>query len=239
MPDLITYIEASVAAERERQKAKLAAQRKRFRLAMGAAGVMLVLAIASGVVGFVAYEKSIEATKNLAEAKRSQSNFLAKVSREVADTRTSSLGMLLALKALPDDLRNTERPYVAAAEVSLNYALNAHYERRDIAVLEGHKSAVIHADFSPDDRRIVTASGDDTTRLWDAVTRETVAVLEGHERSVFHAAFSPDGTRIVTASNANTARIYPVYSLRELIKVARARVGRELTTEERKEFFLE
>jgi WD40 repeat protein len=64
------------------------------------------------------------------------------------------------------------------------------------------------AAFSPDGKRIVTASEDDTVRVWDAATAKEIAVLRGHENRVYSAAFSPDGTRIVTASGDKTARIW-------------------------------
>ena len=63
------------------------------------------------------------------------------------------------------------------------------------------------AEFSPDGKRIVTASGDKTARIWDAETYQQIAVLKGHEDAVSSAAFSPDGKRIVTAS-ADTAKIW-------------------------------
>ena len=53
---------------------------------------------------------------------------------------------------------------------------------------------------------VVTASEDNTARLWDAAAGKEIAVLRGHENSVWSAAFSPDGTRVVTASEDNTAR---------------------------------
>ena len=57
-------------------------------------------------------------------------------------------------------------------------------------VLEGHQAWVLSAAFSPDGERIVTASDDNTARLWD-VTGRQVAVLEGHQAWVLSAAFSP------------------------------------------------
>ena len=67
------------------------------------------------------------------------------------------------------------------------------------------------ASFSPDGKRIVTASEDKTARIWDAETGQQIGEpLSGHEGSVESAAFSPDGKRIVTASADKTARIWDV-----------------------------
>ena len=49
------------------------------------------------------------------------------------------------------------------------------------------------AAFSPDGSRIVTASADQTARIWDAATAKEMLVLRGHEDLVFAAAFSPAG----------------------------------------------
>src|SRR5262249_42235336 len=62
--------------------------------------------------------------------------------------------------------------------------------------------------FSPDGSRIVTASSDNTARIWDAASAREIAVLRGHDSYVNSAAFSPDGSRIVTASSDKTARIW-------------------------------
>ena len=72
------------------------------------------------------------------------------------------------------------------------------------------------AAFSPDGARIVTASGDQTARIWDAATRQGVAVLRGHQGDVHSAAFSPDGSRIVTASDDKTARIWDAATGQEI-----------------------
>jgi WD40 repeat protein len=73
---------------------------------------------------------------------------------------------------------------------------------------EGHTAQVYDAAFSPDGKRIVTASGDDTARIWDAATGATIAVLNGHSDSVLSAAFSRQGDRIVTASADETVRVW-------------------------------
>ena len=74
--------------------------------------------------------------------------------------------------------------------------------------LEGHGAQVYDAAFSPDGKRIVTASADNTARIWNAATGETMAVLSGHSNSVLSAAFSRQGDKVVTASLDETVRVW-------------------------------
>ncbi len=68
-------------------------------------------------------------------------------------------------------------------------------------VLRGHEEVGSYsAAFSPDGKRIVTASWDKTVRVWNTDGTGEPLVLGGHEDGVRWAAFSPDGKRIVTAS---------------------------------------
>jgi len=78
---------------------------------------------------------------------------------------------------------------------------------KQLAELKGHQSSVFSASFSADGQRIVTASGDNTARVWD-LSGKQLAALKGHQRSVTSASFSADGQRIVTTSGDNTARVW-------------------------------
>src|SRR5207245_863704 len=85
------------------------------------------------------------------------------------------------------------------------------------AVRGGHTAIGNSAAFSPDGRWVVTASGDNTARVWDVGTVSTVAVLRGHSADVRSAACSPDGTRVVTASLDETARVWEAATGREVM----------------------
>lgn len=71
-----------------------------------------------------------------------------------------------------------------------------------------HDASVVVSTFSPDGRRLLTASEDHTARLWDAADGRLLATLQGHSESIGAAEFSSDGQRILTASADHTARVW-------------------------------
>ncbi len=79
-----------------------------------------------------------------------------------------------------------------------------------------HQGEVRYAHFSPDGKRIVTASSDGTAQVWDARTGQPLTPPLKHDREVTHAQFSSDGLRIVTASADKTARVWDAISGRPL-----------------------
>ena len=71
--------------------------------------------------------------------------------------------------------------------------------------------------FSPNGQRIVTASQDQTAKVWEAATGKELLTLKGHRGWISCVAFSPDGQRIVTGSHDQTAKIWEAASGRGLL----------------------
>ena len=67
---------------------------------------------------------------------------------------------------------------------------------------------------------MVTASGDNTAKVWDVATGKEVHTLAGHTDAVYSAVFSPDGKLVVTASGDNTAKVWDVATGEEVHTLA-------------------
>ena len=72
-----------------------------------------------------------------------------------------------------------------------------------------HKGAVLTARFSPDNKRIVTASTDGTAKVWSASSGRELLALP-HDGWVFCASFSPDGRHIATGGRDRMAHVWDI-----------------------------
>jgi len=76
----------------------------------------------------------------------------------------------------------------------------------------GHSLGVATAVFSPDGKRMVTSSLDNTVKIWEISSGLLLANLTGHSDTVTCAYYSPDGKKIVTACEDGTAKIWDAYT---------------------------
>jgi Flp pilus assembly protein TadD len=87
-------------------------------------------------------------------------------------------------------------------------------EIRDVATgkvvhtLVGHTAEVTCVLFSPDSRRLATASNDFTIKLWDVATGREVFTLIGHTGGLLSMAYSPDGNRLVSGGIEGISRVW-------------------------------
>lgn len=93
-PHLIEFIEASITADRAKEEAERAAERRRLNRARFAASVMAVLFGAAILLSYFAYDRSVEAYDRSVEEKRARQE--AERQTTLADQRTSELTAALA-----------------------------------------------------------------------------------------------------------------------------------------------
>ena len=82
--------------------------------------------------------------------------------------------------------------------------------RRPVLTLRGHTSSVEVLEFSPDGRRIVTGSSDQTIKVWDASTGEEIAAFRGHRDEITGTAFHPGGQALASCSKDGTVKVWDV-----------------------------
>jgi len=83
-------------------------------------------------------------------------------------------------------------------------------ESKPIARLTGHMQLVNDVKFSPDGRRIASASFDKSIKLWDGRTGKYLASLRGHVGAVYQISWSSDSRLIVSGSADSTLKVWDV-----------------------------
>src|SRR5271166_737493 len=115
------------------------------------------------------------------------------------------------------NLSRMHKTQETAKESRLNF-MYSHLRNRTLASF-GHQASVYRGAFNPNGDRILTASADNTAKLWDAASGKLIASFD-HQGTVRWLAFSPDGARVLTASWDKTAKLWdaatPVILAREV-----------------------
>jgi WD40 repeat protein len=168
-----------------------AVRRRRQKRNLQIAAVVAVTILAVALLTWRKWQQA------LVSEEQSRDRTRTAIAANLVESRPTEAGLVLLEVQQPDSTRT--------ASEALHEMLNSFLET---ALLQGHTDTVGAVSFSPDGTRAVTASADNTARVWNVATGKLVAILAGHKGSVMAASFSPDGTRVVTASVDGTARIW-------------------------------
>jgi WD40 repeat protein/serine/threonine protein kinase/TPR repeat protein len=185
---------------------------RRHWVAITVAG-LVVLAFGGGFAA-TAYEAKVASAQRDA-AREAHTRLLTQTAAVRLRDADVAASMAIILEVLPS--QGAKRSYTREA---LSVFQEARAADRQVLAIGGHSERVVSAVFSPDGRRILTASYDKTARVWDAVTGHEIAQLNGHLDRLSFAAFSPDGSRVVTASYDNTAVIWYLMTGREMTRLS-------------------
>jgi WD40 repeat protein/tRNA A-37 threonylcarbamoyl transferase component Bud32 len=205
-------------------------------LTVAAAVLLVCAAVSATVAAFVFNAKATAETKarhDLEEKQRAleeqqYDNFIAVAERELSLNQDVGLANGL-LQKCPERLRGWEWDYLMRLRDGPRLPLRE------------HKAGLWTAAFSPDGRRLATASVDGTAKVWDVTTGQVLHTFDGHALPippipipglppvpripVTCLAYSPDGRFIASGS------FFPAAKHREsagVVKIWEAETGREV-----------
>ena len=216
--------EKRAADERERRRTRLIRQ-----LAVGAS-IIAVVAVIASILAYRQQQEAIqqkrlaeqqtqvaeqqkqrateqkqEAERQRNEALRTQSLLLADQSLKQSAEYDFTTAMLLALEALPRDMEQPDRPYVASTQLALVTAVTQNTEKR---LFQIHSDEITGLQLSSDDRYLLTAAADNTAKLFD-LNSSAIKSFK-HDDWVTQAVFGSTKRYILTTSEDSITRIWDI-----------------------------
>ncbi|CCD26604.1 Rsa4p NDAI_0I00350 [Naumovozyma dairenensis CBS 421] len=103
-----------------------------------------------------------------------------------------------------------EELMVTASDDFTMFLWNPLKSTKPLGRMTGHQKLVNHVAFSPDGRYIVSASFDNSIKLWDGRDGKFISTFRGHVASVYQVAWSADCRLLVSCSKDTTLKVWDV-----------------------------
>ncbi len=191
---------------RELEQARTLAQEQQRgarRLRWFAAGLALFLLLALGAAWF-AFNQSNVAQNNFVAAERIRLASQAQIALDNGEG--GDLPAMLSLHSLKLD-------YSPEADASLLNALKRGFTKQ---IYVGHTDLVWGSSFSPDGRKMVTASNDGTARLWDVESGQELSRFAPSVDSFTSALFTPHGRHVMVGGPGDAMRLWDTETNQEV-----------------------
>ena len=156
-----------------------------------------------------------QAQANLRQANINQIRFLSRESTLAAKKGDAVTAIGLALEGLD---QTTDRSTPQGKDVS-SALYSALVEMREVFIFGEHHRPVVSAVFSPDGDQVLTASEDETARIWDITAGTQTKLFQEHHGALKLASFSLDGSRALTASADSSAIVWDAGSGQPVAKL--------------------
>ncbi|MBD2666866.1 WD-40 repeat protein [Richelia sinica FACHB-800] len=188
-------VEARLEIERKRSVEQLRHLRRQ-RMMLGIVSVMMVVAIALGLVAYNQYQQTAI----------SEVRAIALSSEALYASNKAFDALLQAIKGKErlQHLQHEDKKLAAQVDSALQKVVLTIQEYNH---LTGHKAAVLAVHISPDGKEIATAGVDKTIKLWKP-DGTLIKTLTGHQSIVRVVKFSPDGEIIASAGDDTTIKLW-------------------------------
>ncbi|KAH3684738.1 hypothetical protein WICPIJ_004269 [Wickerhamomyces pijperi] len=103
-----------------------------------------------------------------------------------------------------------EERLISASDDFTMYLWSPLKTTKPVLRMTGHQKLVNHVQFSPDGRYIVSASFDNSIKLWDGRTGTFISTFRGHVAAVYQTAWSSDCRLLVSCSKDTTLKVWDV-----------------------------
>lgn len=87
-------------------------------------------------------------------------------------------------------------------------------ESNPAEILRGHLGSILMGTFTPDGKSAITASSDESARIWDLQTGKEIRPYTGHTGPLYCLSLSGDGRTLATGAQDNTLRLWDVPQFR-------------------------